>query len=69
MRLSSGHFASQLRLQARAAISSQLPLRARLDRPFRDPAAALLDGSFEDAEVNLKLPKLAEVSFFKLVQT
>ena len=66
---SSGHFASQLRLQARAAISSQLPLRARLDRPFRDPAAALLDGSFEDAEVNLKLPKLAEVSFFKLVQT
>jgi hypothetical protein len=28
-----------------------------------------LDGPFEDAEVNLKLPKLAEVSFFKLFQT
>ena len=29
----------------------------------------LLDGPFEDAEVNLKLPKLAEVSFFKKKQT
>ena len=28
-----------------------------------------LDGSFEDAEVNLKLPKLAEVSVFRLFQT
>ena len=35
----------------------------------RAPAGQPLDGSFEDAEVNLKLPKLAEVSFFKLFQT